>query len=254
MRNLMVMFDHYEESRLIPNVPTTLLELYVGIITNVHKWHGKIRANILTQENNAIVKYFLIKGATATIDISQIIKYQIFWPILYQRFNTQTRTLIGSLIKILMQPCYQHICSINFDISFDDVIECMDIDLLDIYLNIFKPNPQLLSLIEAIKSASVHDSVKIEIDDNTCPDSFGIETRHIAICEKLLNYGASFHFDTTLLNKVDNTVIIFLIEQRAKEHNKIMNVLTQFNHMHYFPKELIADIVDMSLPIINVNY
>lgn len=258
MRKLIL--NHNKKWTLIPKKPLTFLELYIRGITNVFKRDGICCVNVLTRTHFAIVKYFLIRGATATINISDIINYQKSWPILIWQDNYYMDILIGDLIKILIQPCYQQQCSINFDISFDDVIKCADDELLDIYLNIFKPNPQSLSLAETIEHASrrlYRITCKKYYGFNhaqfSTNQSFDLQARYIVMCEKLINYGVSFYFDTSLLYRLDNVTIIFLIEQRMKEFHKIMNVLIQLNCIRYFPKELITNISDMSLPLIKVR-
>lgn len=262
MRDLMDATDVSQSPKRVPNVPTTFLELYILNITLTPSEHGINSAIALTIEQFAIVRYFLLKGANASINISQIIKYQSLGPTLYQIQPQQTYKLVGSLLKMLMQPCYHHQCKINFDVSFNDIIQCVDADLVELYLNTIAPNPQQLSLIDAIQCARKRQYIQIICDDDS-DDYFGHSStvcmydRHVAVFEKLLNYGVLFDFDRfDFANgrrrkqkyELSRGMIIFLIEQRTKELNNKVHIVMQINSMRNIPKELIFDIVDMSLP------
>lgn len=76
----------HKSSGIAPNIvltsPITLLEYYIRCImcnnNNTHiasQWYRPISVFALTEDENNIVKYFLTKGANATINMSDIIKY-----------------------------------------------------------------------------------------------------------------------------------------------------------------------------------
>lgn len=245
---------------VIPTIELTLLEYYIWRITHISKLNVINYTTMLTKNQCKIIKYFLFKGAIATINVSQIIDHQMQNSITlyYDHFSSNSCVLIGKILKILMNPYYQNRLIINFDISFEDVLKCIDVDLLEVYLNTIVPNPKSLSLNGVIKWVGQRFHVRKQITDDHVSETeeiSDISQRYIDNLKKLLEYGVIFDFDI-LVRKIEtkyyvnNILIMFLLEQRQKEFTKRTKIMMEHDCMFELPEELIAKIVDMSLPMI----
>src|SRR5437660_9210065 len=86
------------------------------------------------------LKYFLDNDAVGVIKMSNLL-YTANDTFL----NTDTeRKTLGLFVQLLMNPTYVDNCQIIFDVSYKDIIRCIDPELLKIYLQTTHPPPHSL--------------------------------------------------------------------------------------------------------------
>lgn len=140
-----------------------------------------------------------------------------------------------------MDQQYQKQCTVFFDVAFDDIIKCVDVNLLDKYLNTVTPNPRSLSFMKAINCAkqyprtTVINFVDIHRWGNALHEN--IIQEHIICCKKILNYGVEFEYDECgeSIKCASNEIKNLLIKYWHDEKNHITNILMYFNPMIKFP-------------------
>lgn len=254
-----------ENVPITPFTPFTLLEYYIrcAMYCSYGSCEWGTTIHTLTDNEINVIKYFLTKGASATIYISHIIEYQSknhnF--ICSNHYQKCVHVSIGDIISILSDQQYQKQCTVIFNVAFDDTIKCVNV--LEAYLNIVGPDPKCLSFMTAINCARHYSYTNTTyfraLTKNNrygVLDYISICQKYVHCCEKLLKYGVAFEYDERVesIEYASAEIKDFLIEQWHSKNNNITNILMQFIPIIKFPKELIVKIIVMSLPCIVIPY